>query len=770
MADRELPIKVVYTIAPSQQALVARHRRLPVTVLPCPDSTSSSSSSSTIGYASLSLKICLQAICRASPELISDRNRDFTVFVLDPTETTFGHMPLLRAGASSQAAANSARKPPQPPSTGVAVAMGLMSWCLAEEEDKPDRTEDADERSVVGRVLQHPINGEVVEVVLTLQETRSRVTGPSQDRVKAWAAPTPPPKQPPSLHPPPPFPQHPGPPIPGYGPPPPPMRYPFMQRYPFPPPPAMPTTRLRTKSATTKPNLPTTVNTSPSLQQQQPDAIDLTLDNRLATKRIASSSVVPPPKQRVAGVSQKPNLTSALPPPPKPMPTVAVATLRRSTTMPPAPKTGIIPPKATQTTTRQSSQSARAGSVPKPPPPAESSPKSPTPPVIRKDIMEAAAKLREDPSGAGLDPIMVGALREAFPEIFPRDNSAVPEEDSRESTPMSSQTDVKIEVDDSAATLLTGLSISPKPTQKRRLSDSEVAEGSKPRKRHNSGTDSPPRRAPAELEDPLPTFAAPPATPTPSRRTAKALTSLIASSPLFSPERLFRTPARPAGALGTGPGGANLTLSNMLRLLSGDGPNGNPSPLRFLNQNQAQDADMDFFNSSPFKALMSSPTRLPSARRSAGVGSAGRKLSFSNLLPPSSPSPFTSSPAREVSWDASGSNATSPIDRQPQPLDAPLIPMSDEVQTPVDEADLTEFSEFAAMLLRQSASDPTDPNAHATAANVEVDAAAFWEMFGPLLNGDGAHASGADATSDVPSSSADGSQQVGVLVGTDGLA
>ena len=55
-------VKVVYTIAPSQQALVARHRRLPVTVLPCDDTASSST---TIGYANLPLKVCLQAICRS---------------------------------------------------------------------------------------------------------------------------------------------------------------------------------------------------------------------------------------------------------------------------------------------------------------------------------------------------------------------------------------------------------------------------------------------------------------------------------------------------------------------------------------------------------------------------------------------------------------------------------------------------------------------------------------------------------------------------------
>jgi len=46
--------------------------------------------------------------------------------------------------------------------------MGFMSWALA--EDDIVNADDPDAKTVLGRVVKHPINGEHVEVVVTLQE------------------------------------------------------------------------------------------------------------------------------------------------------------------------------------------------------------------------------------------------------------------------------------------------------------------------------------------------------------------------------------------------------------------------------------------------------------------------------------------------------------------------------------------------------------------------------------------------------------------------
>lgn len=84
-----------------------------------------------------------------SPELVALRDRDYSVYVMDPLEDCY-------ALASSS----------KMPTTGVAVGMGLMSWILAEAEDAVDAV------TATGRIRRDTISGETVEVVIALQAVR----------------------------------------------------------------------------------------------------------------------------------------------------------------------------------------------------------------------------------------------------------------------------------------------------------------------------------------------------------------------------------------------------------------------------------------------------------------------------------------------------------------------------------------------------------------------------------------------------------------------
>ncbi|EIN06458.1 hypothetical protein PUNSTDRAFT_53909, partial [Punctularia strigosozonata HHB-11173 SS5] len=91
-------------------------------------------------FAAVSLRTCLDAICRSSPELVQDR--DYSVYHIDPTEA---HPP--QASAST-------------PAAGVAVGMGLMSHLMARN----------DLESVDGVLIESATGEKPVEIVFALRE------------------------------------------------------------------------------------------------------------------------------------------------------------------------------------------------------------------------------------------------------------------------------------------------------------------------------------------------------------------------------------------------------------------------------------------------------------------------------------------------------------------------------------------------------------------------------------------------------------------------
>ena len=734
-----------------------------------------------------------------SPELFTDRTRDYTVYVLDPTESAHSHMPFaFGTGAPSSA--------PSSAPSGVAVGMGFMSRCLA-EDDASVTSDDAEARSALGRVVQHPVNGEVVEVVVALQEvrhcasltatsrsvpadhpafailqTRARVIGGPHDRVKAWAA-----QQqqgaPPLKH----MPQHrafPHPPMP-MGMPPPHMLNPMHLQHPHLPhhlfPGMPPAPLMRTRSTTKKPA--PGGNPPPAKAPPPPQGKDAVIDLTVTTESksaAASSSNAPIKKRSAATSSQKPNLTTTplpvhqhpmnpyiLGPPPHPM------FFRRSNTLPLHASSSASKP-AKSSSANQPPKVTRAASVPKQPIPIPIA----HPPGFPTDVTQLAAigkQLQADPTGAGLDPNLVSALREAFPDLIPPPPPApdlptpttpVPaakritrsQTGSAKKPPSSSH-----EAGTAASAALGAEDSIPMPTstadkssvtdstdnnsidRKRKFSDEEMSDDdSQPRKRHNASTED---VNPAIFVDPEPTtiFAAPPATP--SRNPAQALASLIAASP----NRIFRTPVRNSGSA-SGGGSAALTLSAMFEMFGGGGSGGgrgafpashaagNQSPLRFMarstpRSSAAPNTELTFdeiFNSSPFRALLSSPTRRTPSKRNGSdsrptQSNRGERLSFGDLLPPSSPLPPTSSPTRESLQDDDDDDADQDQDKVDSPTVGPLEPafeVSDSDGTTLD------FSALESLLRGEQ---PTDSDG----AVGDVDLGQMWELFAPLLRENG---------------------------------
>lgn len=90
----------------------------------------------------------LQYFTIASPELLQDSSRDFSLYVLDPLETQPIPSTVAENGSSLR---------------GVAVALGLMSWALESTESVPVY--------ITGTVLP---NFTALEVVFSLREVRCR--------------------------------------------------------------------------------------------------------------------------------------------------------------------------------------------------------------------------------------------------------------------------------------------------------------------------------------------------------------------------------------------------------------------------------------------------------------------------------------------------------------------------------------------------------------------------------------------------------------------
>ncbi|KAF8895710.1 hypothetical protein CPB84DRAFT_1748335 [Gymnopilus junonius] len=159
--DRKSSLRVLYTINASPQYILAKsHTRVPITVIPTEDSASQNTSKPL--YANVLLKTCLNTIRRSSPELTHDRNRDFSIYVLDPLESNSAPAPvqISNAGGDSSSS-NNAPAAEQP--RGVAVGLGLMSWALA--------ADDSDATTATGTLVKQANGQEALEVIFALRET-----------------------------------------------------------------------------------------------------------------------------------------------------------------------------------------------------------------------------------------------------------------------------------------------------------------------------------------------------------------------------------------------------------------------------------------------------------------------------------------------------------------------------------------------------------------------------------------------------------------------
>ncbi|KAF8531603.1 hypothetical protein JB92DRAFT_2193266 [Gautieria morchelliformis] len=176
-----LPIRVLYTINASPQFLLARQRRK-VHVVPVASRKESTEAwpppvpaGNTNGwqrFAKVPLRTCLGAVCTSSPELLADRSHDYSVYVLDPLESTSTED--SHAASDSESLADTRLSNPSPSSCllreGVSIGMGLMSWCISDDRVVVPGIDDDDDGCVVGKLVKDR-GADALEVVISLRET-----------------------------------------------------------------------------------------------------------------------------------------------------------------------------------------------------------------------------------------------------------------------------------------------------------------------------------------------------------------------------------------------------------------------------------------------------------------------------------------------------------------------------------------------------------------------------------------------------------------------
>ncbi|KAG6866204.1 hypothetical protein C0991_007229 [Blastosporella zonata] len=199
METRNLPLRILYTVSGSQYILARSSSAVPVVVVPSLHTRSHydqhlvSASATEQPHASTSnpeprpqfgtasLKTCLDAICTSSPELVQDKRRDFSVYVLDPLESNSApaRVNIQSAGSGSQPSDYNSNDSDQ--SRGLAVALGLMSWALM-----PD---DRDSAPVTGTVIKLPTGQEALEVIFALKETVAMEKASLPAALRTWGLP-----------------------------------------------------------------------------------------------------------------------------------------------------------------------------------------------------------------------------------------------------------------------------------------------------------------------------------------------------------------------------------------------------------------------------------------------------------------------------------------------------------------------------------------------------------------------------------------------------
>jgi len=153
----QLSLRILYTINSSPQYILARSSSsVPVSPV---------SSSAALHYAAVSLKICLDTICCSSPELVQDFSRDFSVYVLDPLESSSAQVPVNILHSSLDSSSSKSNVTTPEPSRGVAVGLGLMSWAL--------RSDEKDSCTVNGTLIKLGTGQTALEVIFALREVRA---------------------------------------------------------------------------------------------------------------------------------------------------------------------------------------------------------------------------------------------------------------------------------------------------------------------------------------------------------------------------------------------------------------------------------------------------------------------------------------------------------------------------------------------------------------------------------------------------------------------
>ncbi|KAF8070412.1 hypothetical protein FPV67DRAFT_1018570 [Lyophyllum atratum] len=193
METRNLPLRLLYTINSSPQYILARSSSsCPVILVPQVQTTSHYNKSvateatpskleSQPEFGTASLKTCLDAICRSSPELLQDFSRDFSVYVLDPLESNSAPAPVNISNQTSGSQENkaSARSSEQP--RGVAVGLGLMSWAMM--------TDEKDSAAVTGTLITLGTGQEALEVIFALRETAAMQKTTLPAALRSWGLP-----------------------------------------------------------------------------------------------------------------------------------------------------------------------------------------------------------------------------------------------------------------------------------------------------------------------------------------------------------------------------------------------------------------------------------------------------------------------------------------------------------------------------------------------------------------------------------------------------
>ncbi|KAH0589148.1 hypothetical protein H2248_004914 [Termitomyces sp. 'cryptogamus'] len=181
METRKLALRILYTVSGSQYILARSSSSVPVVLIP-PTHTGydhhpvTEQPETRPEFGTASLKTCLDAICISSPELVQNKRRDFSVYVLDPLESNSAP---ARVNIPNAVPSDSKSAPEHP--RGLAVALGLMSWALMQDE--------RDSTPVTGTVIKLPTGQEALEIIFALKETVAMEKSSLPAALRTWGLP-----------------------------------------------------------------------------------------------------------------------------------------------------------------------------------------------------------------------------------------------------------------------------------------------------------------------------------------------------------------------------------------------------------------------------------------------------------------------------------------------------------------------------------------------------------------------------------------------------